>query len=98
MGDRQLLLLALLIGHIKGCLPSEFPMPEPLAYQCTYSLEVWDNGQPKWVPHGRDPSGHPGDPPGFSGTGLPSLASRFSWVSLVVAHLIFPVVTPRFPR
>ena len=51
-------------------------MPDPLSYYCADSPEAWDNGQPGWIPHRRDPSGHPGGPLNFSGKGLLGHSSR----------------------
>ena len=70
MGDRQLLLLAIIAGHIKGSLPNEHNA-RFLGYQFTDLSESWDNGQPRWIPDRRDPSGHPGGPPDVFGNGLP---------------------------
>ena len=51
-------------------------MPDPLVHQCPDSPELWDNGNPRSVDHRRDPSGHPGGAPDFSGNGLPGHPSR----------------------
>ena len=80
-------------------------MPDPLAYQCTGSLESRENGQSGWVPQRRDLSGNVDDPSDFSGSGLTGIPSRqppgfSSGLSGFpkVAHLVFLVVVPGFPK
>ena len=79
-----------LLGTAKDvCLVSSY---------ATSTIVLWDNRQPVQVSHKRDSSWYPGGPPDFPGGGPQVFQVDASQVSSVVAHLLFPVVVPWFPR